>query len=538
MKAINTKFQHINDFIRQGRYNDASKIIQLLDKEIIESVQIINNVDIYFDTDENLNYHISIIFNLGGFLVDIGCFTSNENILDRGIDLTENLTCIKNIDSHKYYPNMLYNLANGLSTKLKWNQGQEKKIFFKDIVLSERVKSIYRKAIQIDQTDPKIIINYANLLKNQFGRSYESLECYDKALSLNSNQAMALSNKAETLLFLLQFIGGNAAKTIIIDSYFMLKRAIEIGLETGPLNYFTEIFENLENNYPQLLEMEEYNCKQSIEDPKDTLKEFYMRFCHSNRLFLNPLSKEHQCPAALYDPLTISKMIVGMKDQEKYHRFSGYINRLKQEYIMARYLAAQSFYKNNELKFINDGISLIDTLDYKVYSIFLEHARAAYRMAYGILDKIAFVINEYQGIGFKQDRLSFHYLSFWKHCNDKLDPKICDKLNKMHPIRNPFLASILDLANDFENNYFTDLKNIRNALEHRFFDIYSEHSVDQIGPSQFRSTLLDLLRLVKNAIFYVVMMIDWEERKKETNIDPKGIINMQGILIPDDWKVE
>lgn len=536
MKAINVKFQTINDFIKLNKLEKAYKVICSLDEQLNESLSIISESVINKEIDEDLNRHISILYNLGGFLIDIGSLQPDLNIIQKGIKLIDKVMCVNNIEMYKYYPQLLYNLANGLSSKLKLTQGTKKHLFLSDIELTERTKSIYRKAIELNHTHTELLINYANFLEAQYSRSLESLDYYNMALELHPDKAMALCNKAETLLYLYQFLGGDATKSIIIDAYFLLKKAINIGLELAPKKYFSSLSDMLIKKYPQLLDISKNTCTGDIPNHAGTFDEYYVKFCHENELFLNPLGKEHKCAAALYDPLTISKMIVNMDDKDKYLRYSGYLNRLKQEFVTARYFAALSFYKNNEAHFLDNGVNIIDTLDYKAYSIYLEFARSSFRVAYGILDKSAIIVNEYYQIGFNPNRLYFNYLSLLK--NGSASSNNSEKLKKLHPIKNPFLAAIIDIANDFDNKYFFGLKDIRNELEHRFYEIYQISKHDQITPELFRQKLLELLHIAKNCIFYIVMMIDWEERTAEAQINHDNIITLQGYLVPDQWKIE
>lgn len=173
-----------------------------------------------------------------------------------------------------------------------------------------------------------------------------------------------------------------------------------------------------------------------------------------------------------------------------------------------------------------------------MYNIFIEQARVAYRVAFSILDKIAFIVNDYYELGFSDKSISFEKISIRKHFIDMPNTKITNKLKKLTPINNPFLAAIIDLANDFTGDYFENIREVRRTLEHRFYNIYMMSDDGKLTPEYFRDTLLELLKLIKSAIFYTVLMIDWQERKKLGQVDKSKIVELDTYLINDSFKKE
>lgn len=538
-KSIIKLYKSIYNDISKGLIKESFARIKSIKKIIDDSHEYITDINTYEKKYNGQNYHIQILGMFGGCLIDIGYNDLMDDALDWGVNIYQSIYKIKNIDKNDNYANILFNYANGLSEQLKRKQGLLKQIFFKDnesIELSEKTKIIYRETLQYGKNNPRENVNYGNLLEQQFGRSYESIEYYDRALSKNPNHSMALANKGETLYYLSYFNSNNAAKVLIFESYFLIKKALEIRMEVPPQQYFEKKLQQILKTHPWLRNEKYLSCNAKI-NQKKSFKSFYYRFCHKNQLFLNPLSKDHKCDAALCDSLLL-RGVLAKNGNNKYHRFAEYINRLKQEYVFARYLTAQSFYQSSSISFIDRDVDLIDTLNYTMYNIFIEQARVAYRVAFSILDKTAFIVNDYYELGFSDKSISFEKISIRKHFIDMPNTKITNKLKKLTPINNPFLAAIIDLANDFTGDYFENIREVRRTLEHRFYNIYMMSDDGKLTPEYFRDTLLELLKLIKSAIFYTVLMIDWQERKKLGQVDKSKIVELDTYLINDSFKKE
>lgn len=57
--------------------------------------------------------------------------------------------------------------------------------------------------------------------------------------------------------------------------------------------------------------------------------------------------------------------------------------------------------------FSDRGVEISDTLDYPQYSLASERVRTAFRIAYSLLDKVAFLVDYYWRLGKEKDRISF-----------------------------------------------------------------------------------------------------------------------------------
>ncbi|MBD3275299.1 MAG: hypothetical protein GF372_08320 [Candidatus Marinimicrobia bacterium] len=341
---------------------------------------------------------------------------------------------------------------------------------------------------------------------------------------------MAIANYAYARHLFAYVTAENAKKIILHESFVQIKQAIQGNMDAGPKNYFTDVLEKIQTLYPSVDELgENIKCTGEISGEIGSFDYFYKDFCNKNELFLNPIGKNHQCEAALYDPLTINRMYVKIDERDRYLKFSNYVNHLKQEFVFSRYLLAQSFYKDPHLQLVDEGVVLIDTFDYPAFSVYLEHAKSAFRIAYSILDKVAFVVNDYLELGYKKTKIYFNILSPLKNEN------IIEKVQ----INNPYLIALMDLASDFENGFYGNLKNLRNAFEHRFQNIRIWEIEDEgaaLKPDEFRGKVIEMLTIAKNAIFYLVLMIEYNEHYNKNIKENDVIPSINATVLPDIFK--
>ena len=525
---INILFEETNKFISNGKIKQALKNLSKIEKYI--------------------NRSPIIAFNYGGFSIDIGNISFDIPLIQKGIRIIEEVK--KQIDkSDKIYADCCYDIADGISTIFQLRQQNSKEYYVGNSQI-EYAKSNYREALDIRNNDPRFWINYGNLLNGRLGRSLEALQMYENAIKIDPENSMALANKGYVQGLFAHSIKREAGFVLMHEACYNLNRALEIGLDADPKVYFSKIIENYKSYFDKAINFDkEIECYDNIKKTRGKFKHFYRKFCHQEMLFLNPLGNNHRCEAALYDPLILNKFLVNIKeDDDRYYRFSGYLNQLKQEYATARYLSVQSFYKDKSIKFVDDDVILINTLDYPAFTIHLELAKSAFRIAFSILDKIAFVINEYFKLGADPTRLYFRNLSSLK------DNKI---IKSLMPVKNPFLSALIDLANDFENGHYKQIKEIRRAFEHRFMSIHLDFAIPRysrkeilididienkdvllLRVSEFRDRLLETLRISKFAIYYLVLMIEWNEQLKLSKIKNEKIGQMQATELSNELKFE
>ena len=122
-----------------------------------------------------------------------------------------------------------------------------------------------------------------------------------------------------------------------------------------------------------------------------------------NTLFLNSLNDLGTHRIAARDILHLPSFATPIDEPPA---LLGLFNQMKQEFITARWL----YYDGTQvggLHFADRDVTLYNTLDYPSYSITVEKAKAAYRIAYSVFDKIAFFLNAYLDLNLDESRVYF-----------------------------------------------------------------------------------------------------------------------------------
>jgi len=218
-------------------------------------------------------------------------------------------------------------------------------------------------------------------------------------------------------------------------------------------------------------------------------------------------------------------------DKDSYLHFSTYLNQIKQDYITARFLLILSRYEGLNLNFVDKRVRIINTLDYSVHNIYTQLVKTSFKIFYDILDKIACFINDYLELGIHERHINFRriWYSNWK-------TKMIRK--KIEDTKNLSLNALFDIHRDFENGPYKKLREIRHALTHRFVNIRMFQELEDeknMTEETFVRRTLELARIVRSAIIYLLYFVYDEERKKEAK--SKGIrVPMFAQELPDDLK--
>jgi hypothetical protein len=295
-------------------------------------------------------------------------------------------------------------------------------------------------------------------------------------------------------------------------------------------------------------EMEEF----PLGDSEDEIR--YRRWCLRNRLFLNPLNDLGPYSIASHDVLATPSIVV--KRGEGLH-FQGFYNQLKQEYSSARYLYYEGTTSTTP-HFSDKGVLLVNTLDYPCYSLAVEKVKVAFRMAYSLLDKVAFFLNHYLALGIPERGVSFR--SFWytrqeRHRGLRPEFDACDNW----PLRGLFCLSkdLFENAPDFRECLEPDaqeLDSVRNHAEHKYLKLHDDlwlgptHEGRAFGGqpdtlafsvyrSHFTAKALRLMKMVRAALIYLSLAVHAEEKKRERATPKKGLVLPMPVdAWEDEWK--
>lgn len=485
------------------------------------------------------NYIVS--YEASGLLIDIGADMGSETIIKEGVELLEK--DFETIVSHnEYAQTAYYNRANGYYALFHLERINDPYLACFNKTKLDQAKVYYRHALNYGVQDPmltsQILVNLGNSF-DHLGRVVEALECYEKALKWKPDHGMALGNKGQALLYYAHLMSEHQG-TILAEAYKILHKALDLGVTQQAAVVFKQCLKTIRKSFS-----DERILENPPEFPGITIKgetqfeKFMIENCLKNKLYLNFCNYCQKCDAAIGDQVVIKKMIVTVSkdknenfpEDEPFIRLSSYLNEIKQDYVTARFLLILSRYKRLNLDFVDRRVRIIDTLDYTMHNVYIQLVKSSFRSFYDIFDKIASFLNYYLELGIPDKRINFRIVWYenWKHKN--VYKKIADS-------KNFSLNALFDIHRDFEHGPYEKLRQIRNALSHRFVKVRmfqgSENEQDMKEETIVNHTL-ELARLVRSAIIYLLCFVDLQERKKGT--ESKGAsAPLFALDVPDDLK--
>jgi len=226
--------------------------------------------------------------------------------------------------------------------------------------------------------------------------------------------------------------------------------------------------------------------------------------------------------------------------------FLGMFNQIKQEYVSARFWIYDGL-NNRNAHYSDREVYMPNTLDYPVYGLGIEQIKSAYRNIYSMFDNIAFFLNKYLELNIDDTEASFNKL--WEK-----NRTTTEALKKDNFAFNGLWWIYKDLRNNtvYDDKHIDPLMSkisvVRNAMEHRYLKIldYFDESVrdevnsldelaENIGFDDFEMLTMGLLRLAREAIIHVSMIVQIEEDKKDK--DPKTLtVAVCTGNYEDEWK--
>lgn len=276
--------------------------------------------------------------------------------------------------------------------------------------------------------------------------------------------------------------------------------------------------------------------------PSDEL--YYRKWITSNGLALNTLNDFDYSINQAYDPIHLPNMITDIS--QVYPPYHGLFNQIKQEYCSARFMIYDGI-NTSEMHYSDKDVYMVNTLDYPVYGLGIEKIKSGYRSIYALFDRIGYFLNEYFSLGFGERQVCFR--------------KVWNRKSKLNEIaeENYILKGLHWIEKDLHGNFISDYKehidatlnrtyDIRNIIEHRYLKIltYAEKDVEKsysdelayvISKEEFENLVINLLRISRESIILLVMVINIEENKKKKNIGENRLMNMYLSKYEDEWKI-
>lgn len=476
---------------------------------------------------------IDIIGNLFDFSYDFNSLAGIEHGFVLADQVMEDVLTPENLTV--FY----YDIANG------W--GYLRKLKYKDASSAwefqqkELTKEIFHLRKAVDSTgfnsvDPlrqcQIYTNLGNCF-SFIGRFVEAQECWNKAIDISPSFVMAIGNKANGLFHYGRVLFDNVHSNLFsVFSFHYLADALKRSHYLHP--EAREGFENLHiwlrklitANFPDEYLKKHPDLNNFDLGPDAQLKE-YRLWCLKNKLYINPLNDLGAYSDASHDCLNMPTLVVPAKRAPVCINL---YNQVKQEYATARYCYYISIEAYN-LHFSDKDVPLVDTLEPIKYSYYVEQMKIAFRLAYSILDKIAFLLNDYLELDIKPNRVSFRTIWYENEQKKQLHSFFGNSDN--WALRGLYWLSmdLYEKEGDFDLVLEPDAKevaSIRNHIEHKGFKVVSDvsflpdsYKVEDISYSisrtEFERKTLRLLKLTRAALIYVAIAVSHEEQKREYN---------------------
>lgn len=378
----------------------------------------------------------------------------------------------------------------------------------------------------------QILTNRANQL-NVMGRFIDAIEGWDAALRIIPQFAMAQANRG----YGLQHYGGlldddRERAILLLHAYDGLIAASAAGAVYDSVypQGLAERFAEDARTYAAAGDLDRIRALQDFGVPplgRSKAERKYRQWCLDRRLFLNPLNDLGAHARAACDDLVLPPI------SERFDERPGvvtpppvisFFNQMKQEYASARFMLYEGLH-DTKLHFSDRGVRLFDTLDYPMHSLATERVRTAYRIAYSLLDKVAFLVDHYWKLGKIADRINFK--NVWMV---EGKPRLLDRFKDYAnwPLRGLFWLSKELFDDQLKRTTGPDareLHDIRNALEHKFLQVHEGWAWPIMGtpPSgeglglSIDSDLLEakalrVTKIARSALIQLALAIGVEER--------------------------
>jgi len=414
----------------------------------------------------------------------------------------------------KYY----YDLANTISAKADIEFKAPSDLPY--LINSTRYKEAKNTFLLVEKDDSshfeRATTNIANILE-KYGRNYEALYTYDRALRFNPNFGMALGNKAIALEYYC-LLAPQQSLVLLNQSYLLLKQALKdkkISEVGGP--FAAENFEKKLISIERYFKGEKYTPK-DLQQPKNITK--YQQFVLKNNLFLNydfgyfydrESLKDNFFPN-LHEEFNSKKSSKTSIMSERTYFCFNVFNQLMEDFITSRY----NFYKaiNLKCKKIDKDTNYVYTYDYTAHSLKFGMLKSVFSSLYNCLDKIAHLINYY----FSKKEINVNNLDIYFDwfTSEEFKEIIVEKQNYR-------LLALFSLSLDFKSNApFYKLCRMRNRITHSFLNVatdYSpskEHEIYETSEDLLIEYIHLLFILVKSAIIYAIIAIRLDDTDNNT----------------------
>lgn len=493
-----------------------------------------------------------------GLLIDQASDEQNIDKLDQAIDKCQQLL---SVDASVEYRSILhYFLANAWSGKRQTLRVGDDAWTWEQPELEKEILNL-RKALLFSAQESipteyvcQILTNLGNAL-SYVGRSVEAVEYWNRALKIIPEFPMALGNRGYGIYHYARFLHDQGHLSLFLKkAHEDFSLALQFELYPEAERGFQELMSNIETFLQSDFLKEEIDLNDfPLGDSKEEIA--YRKWCIDQTLFINPLNDLGAYSIASADVLHLPNIVVPLEESPYY---AGFFNQLKQEFVSARFLLYEGLH-SDEVHYSDRNVTLINTLDYPSYSLASEKVKFAFRIAYSLFDKIAFLLNYYIDLEIPDKKISFKTI-WYEKCNREKGMN-----SKVEALKNNALRGLFWLSKDLSERRegFVDaiepdaqeIELLRQHAEHRYLKIHgsffplnhkdnaqrfglADTLAKSISRDDFEEKALRMMRLARASLIYLCLAIQSEEerRAKERSSD-KLVMPMYLSTWEDDWKM-
>lgn len=472
-----------------------------------------------------------------GLAIDTAGDESNEEVLLAAIDVSAGM---ENASLQAGATLVLYHRSNAWASLQRIRRTDDQAWDWEQPELVKQIFSL-RGAIQhpgfAELPAPRRAQIYCNLGNSlsQAGRVIDALVEWENALNEQRNLGMARGNLGIGFArYGMQLFDDGHTYWFLRSAQNELSQAIEGGVGRDGSTYpaAIDVFRWHATNVER--ELSSYDGPINEVPPEFPIgnskrERAYRTWCLRRKLFLNPLNDLGPLSIAAQDVL----LLPGHRIEGAGITYRAFFNQLKQEYAYARL----NLFEGTAVErrhFADRELPLVSNADFSLYSISVEQVKTSFRLAYSLLDKLAYFINDYWKLEIPEKQVSFRKL--W----------VEDKKGKAVPVgrvrkifedsKNLPLRALYWLAKDIYDENFQEVADpiakeldaLRNHLEHKALkvvidglpqadspksEIFEDHLSHRVGFDELAARAEHLLRMARSALIYLALAMYLEERR-------------------------
>lgn len=398
----------------------------------------------------------------------------------------------------------------------------------------------------------QVLTNLGNAMSSR-GRLIEAIESWDAALNLKPDFGMAAGNRGGGLYRYASLVHDPLHQGYLLREAHrsLLAAQRDHGVPPNAAATFARIRKRIEDRAPiSMLQAPQHPWEPSRSWTAE--ERAYRTWCARERLFLNALNDISTDPTASADVLALPSIVTPFDEGPA---LLGFFNQLKQEFIAARLLLYRGTHVSG-VHYADRDVTLINTLDYPVYSIGAEEVKLAYRSMYSMFDKIGFFLNDYFELAIPEHLVWFKWL-WYEERQPETGPRADLVRRRNAPLRGLFWLSQDLFAPGKRSSDLSaqQMDKMRHELEHKYLKLHEyrhsapgrstrpgEISHDRLAYSvnvtEFIARAIRLARLVRAALIYLVFSVRIEEQQRAA-ARPAGTVTVP-IDAPrweDEWKL-